>query len=389
MPESSCTGLLVDANIEGLLRRVSALDGKRSKDIETIRRNQNKVIFTGLSQSWFNKKAIEILGIFNVYGHFLIVVRINLRPTKHLLDELALTLRGCRLERSNSRRFVGTIKSNKVHQYHLTDSKSKTMEFQLPLKLTEDHEMTRGVRTESTASDERSREDGDRCDHRRLVRFDLQNTRIIPIKGLTSMTDDERQAYWYSQEAYVALRGCAGITLQLMGLGHPEQFGHCYRGLESCLPENQKIIHNEITLSIYAVFREQSRQKGKGISNPSSLRTAYRKTIRSSTERALAAAKEDREAAAAYQKEYTSSRTIIATRSHPVVPSDVEDWDADSCEENDVSVVSTDSAWNDDRGSIAHPVKSNSMMKRLKKFVQGGSKTRRSQSGCSISNQEL
>jgi len=189
------------------------------------------------------------------------------------------------------------------------DSKNKKIKFKLPLKLTEDHE-TRSVRTESTASDDRCPDEdySNRSTDRSEVRFDLRNTSVRSIESRISMTDDEREASWYSREAYKIIRGSAGgITIQLMEVGrkNPERFGHCYRGLEPCLAENKKIIDDELTLATHAVLREQSRQKGKGISNPSALRTAYyRKAVRSSMDRALAAAKEDAEAAAAYQGQY-------------------------------------------------------------------------------------
>jgi len=270
--------------------------------------------------------------------------------------------------------------------------KSPIIEFQLPIKLLGDHgnELSKSVRTESTASDQ-SRDDSFRgYAFRPGVRFDLKNTTIIPIKGVVSTADEERNATWYSREAYAAIRGTNNITVQLLvlmmiGRKNPEKFGHCYRGLEQRLPETKMTIEDELTASTRAVFSEQSRQRGRGICNPSSLRTAYRKVTRFSTDRALAAAQEDAEAAAAYQQEYASSRILFApsTTSQPAMRYNVEKCeDLDSpVNDDDASVLSIDSAESNDNNddkvfTTAHPVKSKGMMKRLKKFVGKATKAR-------------
>jgi len=122
-------------------------------------------------------------------------------------------------------------------------SKSKRIEFQLPLKMMDGHELSKSVRTESTASDN-SREDSFCYAFKQGVRFDLHNTTVRTIEDRASMTKEERQASWYNRESYGVISRSIDITMQLMMIGreNPEQYGLCYRGLESRLPENRNII---------------------------------------------------------------------------------------------------------------------------------------------------
>jgi len=260
------------------------------------------------------------------------------------------------------------------------DSKSRIIELQLQLKLME--------RTESTAWDDLydAEDDSNRSADRPEVRFDLRNTTVVPIESRVSMANDERQAYWYSQEAYRILNGSNSVTKQLMMIGreNPEKYGHCYRGLERCLPETKKIVDDELALATHAVLMEQSRQRQSGISNPSSLRNIYHEAAGSSIDRALAAAKQDAEAAATYQQEYappSSSRALISSRPYPTTYGmDPDYWAND---DDEASVLSTDSTEDnnyDNGGSktITPLKKSKGMMKRLKKFIGKTSKTRQS-----------
>jgi hypothetical protein len=205
------------------------------------------------------------------------------------------------------------------------------------------------------------------------VRFDVRHNVVIPMRHNAEIASDERLAVWHNQESFDIINGANNIAVQLMQIGreNPEDFGHCYRGLENRLPANRKLRDGRIDAARDAVLQEQARQRSKGVFNASSLRTVYRKATICSIEIAMEAAELDAQSAAVYQKERSLSsppKNFIVT-SQPA--SGMKCHDEESV--FDFTVLRTDddsvSILSSDEDSVDNQKEGKGMMDRFKKFV--------------------
>jgi hypothetical protein len=253
--------------------------------------------------------------------------------------------------------------------------RNEVFEFMTPLKV-ECHLSAKSRRDTLSSADVTSISDSCSFSGMGRVRFDLDN--IFQVRKLGGMSSEERRAVWHNQDSFNIINGANNITVQLMMIGreNPEQFGHCFRGLENRLPASRKLFDERINLATNAVLREQEQQRSEGISNPSCLRRVYRKHTLASIEIAMGAAEVDAHEAAAYQKEYASPTPLnsTSTNRYATAVAWVDEENASinivkvrATDDDDVSILSNDC---DCKGFLTHQTESKGMMYRIKQFAK-------------------
>lgn len=189
-----------------------------------------------------------------------------------------------------------------------------------------------------------------------VVRFALDKTTEILVETIDDMTKLEQAAKWYSRGEYDIIRAQNSLTVKLMKIGreNPENFGHCYRGLEYRRKDIKKRRDVNMSRAFSAVFDEQQRQRDEDCVCSEMLATVYEGYTMLSVDSALRAARKDAAEAAAYQEE---SVALVTDSKPPVEQFDVTDDD-------DVSVLS------DGVADLSLGSDEKSIVKRFKSFVQ-------------------
>jgi hypothetical protein len=95
------------------------------------------------------------------------------------------------------------------------------------------------------------------------VQFDLEDaTQVHEITSRSELTPDDVEAIWYVKSDYQAINSWIRVTVKNMKKKLPEEgeeLGYCYRGLEQRVNPDRR--RDTVIESIYAVLREQSRQR--------------------------------------------------------------------------------------------------------------------------------
>eukprot|EP00934_Nitzschia_sp_Nitz4_P005486 Nitzschia sp. Nitz4//scaffold26_size159584//129659//130264//NITZ4_002514-RA/size159584-processed-gene-0.209-mRNA-1//1//CDS//3329545151//5476//frame0 len=108
------------------------------------------------------------------------------------------------------------------------------------------------------------------------VRFSLEQSFTCLIEPAKELPEIERDAIWYNKQEFEAIKGDNNLSEKLMQIGreNPENFGHCYRGLERRQAGGQRR-RSSITLAIEAVLEEQRRQGDESAFDPELLAEVY------------------------------------------------------------------------------------------------------------------
>lgn len=119
------------------------------------------------------------------------------------------------------------------------------------------------------------------------------------------MSSKEAEAYWYSKNDLDMIMAENKLTLKVMTIGRPdpENFGQCYRGLETMMTAPAKRRQANIVRCLSAVFCEQDRQKGEKTVDPEMLATVSQGYTNMCVKSAIKSAREDAEIARAIANE--------------------------------------------------------------------------------------
>ena len=180
-----------------------------------------------------------------------------------------------------------------------------------------------------------------------VVRFDLENTVVIPVEAITDVPDFVRRAAWHDRASYDIIMGSNHLTAKLMRIGreNPEAYGHCFRGLEHRLTEVRRERDQNTQTACRAVFQEQKRQREEGTADPERLAFVYQECVKSSINNAVTLAESDMKDAAAYQTEYAcqtppSSPGVATSATEDTAFCDISALDDD----DNVSVLSDEAS---------------------------------------------